>query len=340
LTLHELARLLKAMVDYAFAYPLIGTVDELLDAVAREQVLVLSEEHRGQVYGALSMVAQVETVRAVRPGEAVGAAVVITSLARCPYPLSAVLWEAWSSVHAAVRLEPAELVLMETGGLLVPDVRDKDLDGLSIAELFFLVAHDKLDGRALLTRPVLACAVAAGLLAELWLRGLITVDLDTHQVQAVADPAVRAAGISAPVRQALEVIEGGGSGTLGRWLAVLSDRGHLAVRRCLMENGVVVREERGRLQKKTYFVAGGEVIDSIFRVATRPLAVGRMPTGLCAVVIELAKATRLTIARRDQWMHVHHIEPGGTLAEVPDREGLDLLLAVTRAEVTELLSRP
>lgn len=339
LTLHQLARLLKAMADHAYAHPEICGVRELVEAVAREQEITLTDEHLGQVLGALSPAVSTWTVRVVHSSFELDRAIA-AGLDRGPDALSKVVARAWLSVISEARQQPPELVLMETGGLLVPDPRDKDLEGLSIAELFFLVAHDKLDGRALLAEPVLACAVAAALLAELLVRELITIDLASHHVSATAAPSREVAGISGPVRRALEVIEDGESATLGRWLTVLSAKGHLAVRRHLVETGTVVREERGRFQKKTYFVATGEVVDSIFRVATRPLAVGRMPTPLCAVVIELAKATRLTVARYGEWIHVHHIDPGATLAEVPGREQLELLLALTRAEVTELLSRP
>lgn len=340
LTLHQLARLLKAMTDHAYAHPEIGGVGQLLDAVARELELELTDEQVGQVYGALSLVVPSGTVYSAASSVELDRAISITGLDKGDDALSKAVFRAWSNVHAAARQEPAELVLMETGGLLVPDPRDKDLDGLSIADLVFLVAHDKLDGRALLAAPVLACAVAGALLAELLLRGLIRVDLASHLVAATAEDSATVPGITAPVRQALEEIQDGRSGTLGRWLTVLSAKGCPAVRRRLVETGVVVREERGRFGKKTYFVPTGEVVDSIFRVVTSPLHVKRMPTAPCAVVIELAKATRLTVARYGEWIHVHDIDPGGTLAGVPGREQLELLLALTRAEVTELLSRP
>lgn len=340
LTLHQLGRLLKTMSDHAYAHPEIGGVKALLDAVARKWDVELSEEHVGQVYGALSLVVPTGVIYSVESSSELDWAISITSLDHGPDTLSKAVFRAWRNVAAAAKQEPAELVLMETGGLLVPDPRDKDLDGLSIAELMFLVTHDKLDGRALLAQPVLGCGVAAALLAELVLRELICIDLTSHVVQARAEPSATVAGISAPVRQALEEIQDGEPAMLGRWLTALSTNGHLAVRRHLVKTGVVVREERGRWQKKTYFVPVGEVIDSIFRVVTRPLHVRRMPTAPCGVLVELAKVTGLTVARYGEWFYVHNIAPGATLAGVPGREQLDLLLAMTKAEVTDLLTRP
>jgi hypothetical protein len=342
LTLHELARLLKAMTDRAYANPQIGEVSRLLKTVARELDLELTSEQVGQVYDALSLVVPAGAVYGTEFSVELDRAIAVTSRDDARDALSKTMFRAWRNVHAAARQEPTELVLRETGGLLVPDPRDRDLDGLSIAELVFLVAHDKLDGRALLAQPVLACAVASALLAELLLRGLIRVDLVSHLVQtkanAKAEPS--ATGISAPVHEAFEEILVGRAVTLARWLTILSAKGCPAVCGRLLEAGVVVREERGRLIRKTYFVPTGEVVDSIFRVVTSPLHVGRMPTAPCAVVIELAKATRLTVARFGEWIHVHDIDPGGTLTDAPSREQLDLLLALTRAEVTALLSRP
>lgn len=340
LATHQLARFLKAMSDHAYAHPEIGGVRELLEAVAREWDVQLSDEHVRQVCGAVSLVVPTSVAHPVASGSELDQAIPFTSLDRGPDTLSKVIFRAWQNVIAAAKQEPAELVLMETGGLLVPDPRDKDLDRLSIADLLFLVAHDKLDGRALLAPSVLGCGVAAALLAELLLRELISVDLGSHVVQATVEPSTMVAGVPATVRQALEEIQDGQPAALGRWLTVLSARGHLAVRRHLVETGVVAREERGRLQKKTYFVPTGEVVDSIFRVVTRPLHVGRMPTAPCSVLIELAKATRLTVARHGEWLHVHSIAPGATLAGVPGRVQLELLLALTRAEVTDLLTRP
>jgi hypothetical protein len=340
LTLHELARLLKALADHGYAHPEIGKVKELLDALGREWDVEVTAEQVGQVYGALSLVLPSGTVFAADQGAELDRAIAITSVDRGPDTLSKAMFRAWQNVLAAAKQEPAELVLMETGGLLVPDPRDEDLDGLSIADLFFLVAHDKLDGRALLAAPVLGCGVAAALLAELLFRELICVDLASHQVAATAEPSKQMTRISPPVRQALEEIQDGRPDTLGAWLGVMTAKGHLAVRRHLAETGVVKREQRGRLQKKTYFVPTGEVVDSIFRVVTRPLHVRRMPTAPCAVLVELAKATRLTVARYGEWLHVHDIAPGATLEGVPGRERLDLLLALTRAEVIDLLTRP
>lgn len=340
LTLHQLARLLKAMADYAYVHPWIGGVAEVMDAVALEQAVDLTDAHRGQVSGAVSLVVPGGLARISITGESLNEAIGTVGLQCGPHMLYKLLISAWQNVVAEAKLEPAELVLMETGGLLVPDPRDKDLDGLSIPDLMFLVAHDRHDGRLLLAQPVLACGVASATLAELLLRELISVDLASHLVQATAEPSEAVAGISPPVRQALDEIQDGRSATLGRWLTALSAKGYLAVRRHLVKAAVVVCEERGRFQRKTYFVPTGEVIDSIFRVVTRPLHVGRMPTAPCGVLVELAKATRLTAARHGEWIHVHGIDLGGALVGAPGREQLDLLLALTRAEVTELLSRP
>ena len=340
LTLHQLARLMKTMADYAYAYPRIAELDALLSAVSLEQALFLTDEQRGQVFGAVSMVLPVVSVRATKPGEAMEPAVVVTGLGQSREPLSALLWNAWNVVHAAAKQEPAEMVLMETGGLLVPDPRDKDLDGLSVAELLFLVAHDQVDGRALLAGPVLAHGVAAGLLAELILRELITVDLATHLVRAEGELAHTVPGIAVPVRRALSEIQSGEPVALSEWLTALSSSGSTSVRVALLEACVVVREVRGRFSKKTCYRPTGEVIDSILRVATRPLAVGRDPTPPCAVLIELARATRLTVARYGEWIHVHGADPVNAFMGIRGREQLDLLLALTRAEVTEQLTRP
>lgn len=343
LTLHELARLLKSLTDYAYARPLIGKVDELLAAVEHEFGIALTDEHRGQVYGALSLVVPMSasTVKGLAMGSDLDRAISVTSLDRGPDTLGKAVFRAWQNVTTAARQEPAALWLPETGGLLVPDPRDTDLDGLSIAEMFFLVSHDKHDGRALLPGPVLACSVAAALLAELLLLELASLDLTTHRVRATGEPSQSVRGIPAPVRQALEVIQDGEQATLGCWLTELSSTGHRAVRRHLLEVGAVVREERrARFQKRTCYMPTGEVVDSIFRVATRPLAVGRMPAAPHAVLIELAKAAHLTVARYGDWVHVQHLDPGAALAEVPGRERLDLLLALTRAEITDLLTRP
>lgn len=317
LTLHQLARLLKAMTDYAYAHPEILAARQVLDAVVGEWGVELTPEHVSQIDAALER-----------------------SLPAGSEALSKALFRAWGDVMAAAKQEPAELVLIETGGLLVPDPRDKDLDGLAVAELFFLVAHDRFDGRALLAQPVLACGVAAALLAELLLRELICVDLDSHVVCAAGAASSTVPGIAAPLRLALDVIQAGKSDTLSRWLVELADTGRTAVRRNLLQAGVLVREVRGRLQKKTYFVPTSEVVDSIFRVVTRPLQVGRIPSPPCAVLVELAKATRLTAARHGEWFHVHSLAPGATLAEAAGREQLELLLALVRAEVTDLLTRP
>lgn len=341
LTLHQLARLLKAMADYAYAHTEISGVGQVMDAVALEEELVLTDEHRGQVYGAVGPVVPFGAVRGSVPGGGLEETVIATSLQLGPDTLYKLLISAWQDVAAAAKQEPAELVLMEAGGLLVPDPRDKDLDGLSIAELVFLVAHDKFDGRPLVAQPVLGCAVAAALLAELLLRALISVDLTTHEVRPTSEPSQAVPGIPAPVRTALGQIQDGGQpATLGRWLTGLSAPGQLAVGRKLTQDAVVVREERGRFHKKLCFVPTGEVVDSIFRVITRPLALGRMPTVPCALVIELARATGLTVARHSEWTQVRGIDLGGTLAGVPGREQLALLLALTKAEVTDLLSRP
>lgn len=187
---------------------------------------------------------------------------------------------------------------------------------------------------------MVACSVAAALLAELLLLGLVSVEVRSHRVIATDEPSQSVPQITGPVRQALEVIQDSHPVTLGSWLTRLSPKGHLAVRRSLLEAGAVTRTERGRFQKKTCYVPADEMVDSIFRVATRPLGVGRMPTAPHAVLIELAKTVHLTAARYGDWVYVHRVEPGATLTGVPGRERLDLLLALTRAEVTELLTRP
>lgn len=319
LTLHQLARLLKAMTDHAYAHPEASDVRRVLDAVADEQGIELSGEHIAQINGALHT----------------------TKPAGRPETLSKELFRAWGNVVAAAKQEPAELVLMETGGLLVPDPRDQDLDGLAVAELFFLVAHDRFDGRPLLPQPVLACGVSGALIAELMLRELISIDLASHLVHATGRAARTVPGIATVVRHALEATQSAPPATLGHWLTELADSGPMTVRRDLLQAGVLAREVRGRLKKKkTYFVPTGEVVDSIFRVVTRPLQVGRMPTPQCGVLLELAKATRLTITRHAEWFHAHSLAPGATLTEAPGRERVELLLALVRAEVTDLLTRP
>ena len=107
------------------------------------------------------------------------------------------------------------------------------------------------------------------------------------------------------------------------------------------ELGIVVREERGRVQKRTCFrPVAPEIVESVFRVATRPLAIRLRPPPPFAVLVELARSTRLTARRPGDWAYIHGLAPGGALSEIPDRERFELLLALTRAEVTERLSRP
>jgi hypothetical protein len=342
LALHQLAALLKAMADYAYKHPQIGAVDELLEAVIADQDVTVIAEHWEQVRCAVRDVMPTRTVRTWLSGPSLSLEQpTVIDIEYDADALHKVVFRAWANVVAEAKQQPPALVLMETGGLLVPDPRDKDLDGLGIAEMLVLVAHDRHDGRPLLAESVLACGVAAALLAELMLRDLIDFDLASHEVRVTAASASTETGVvSAPVLQTLELVRKGRPGRLGWWLRALSARGHLAVCRHLERNATVVRHQRGRFQKSTRFLPTGETIDSIFRVATRPLAVGRLPTAPCAVVIELAKATRLTAARHGEWTHVHHMDPGATFAQVPSRERLELLLALTRAEVTELLCRP
>jgi hypothetical protein len=254
--------------------------------------------------------------------------------------LGPAVFRAWQNMTVVARQEPAEMWVAETGGLLVPDPRNEDVVDLSIAEMLFLVAHDKVDGRALLAEPVLACSVAAGLLAELVLRGLITVDVATHEVVATAEASASVPGLSVPVRQALEVIQDSRPAAAGAWLRALSPKGCRAVRRHLTETRQITRVERGRLAKRVCYPPTGEVVDSILRVATRPLAVGRLPSAPYAVLVELARVIHLTGVRYGDWVYAHRTSPGAVLEQVPGRERIDLLLALTRAEVTDLLTRP
>lgn len=139
LALHELARLLKTMTDYAYAHPSIGTVGELVNSIEREFDIALSDEHRGQIYSALSLVAPMPsgTVQGPNIGPELDRAILATNLDRTPDTLGKAVFRAWRNVTAAARQEPAELWIPETGGLLMPDPRDADLDGLSIAATSF-----------------------------------------------------------------------------------------------------------------------------------------------------------------------------------------------------------
>jgi hypothetical protein len=339
LTLDQLAKLLKVLADHSYAYPQVTRVSALLDEASSNHGVALTQEQCDQAYDAIR---KALAPRALRDGD-VRTAVercVATALRRDPRGLYGLLMQAWQLVLADSREEPVESSLVvERDGLLIPDPRDKDLDGLAIAELFFLVAHDRFDGRLLLGGRALACGVAAALLAELVLCGALSIDLASHQVQAMP-AASGTAALPALARQALEEIQHGSPLTLSQGLAALSAKGHLAVRRQLVQRGTVVLAERGRFQKRTHILPVGETVDSIFRVATRPLAVGRLPTVPYALVIELAKATRLAVARHSEWIHVHHIDPGCTLIGAPGQAQLSLLLSCARAEVTEMLSRP
>ena len=339
---HELARLLKLLVDHAYENPLIARVDDLVAAVARKYLLVLTDEHRDQIYGALSLVVPMPAGTTQGPdiGARLDLAIAIADVNRTSDVLGKAVFRAWQIITAAARQEPAEIWVAETGGLLKPDPRNEDLVDLSIAEAFFLVAHDKVDGRALLAEPVLACSIAAALLAELLLRDLIALDLATHRVQATDEPSESAHGLSAPMRQAFEVIQDGAPGTVESWLGALVPKGHLAVRSHLVKIGRVTRVEQGRFPKRVCYPPTGEIVDSVFRVATRPLAVERMPGPPYAVLVELAKAVHLTGVRYGDWVYAHHTDPGAALAEVPGRERFDLLLALTKAEVIDLLARP
>ncbi len=338
---YELARLLKLMVDHAYQDPQVVGVDALVGAVARKFDLSLTEEHWGQVYGAVSLVVPQlgGTVSATVTGSGLDQAIRISDVNRTPDTLGKVIFQAWQNISVATRQEPAAMWLPETGGLLVSDPRDEDVVDLSIAEMFHLVAHDKNAGHALLAEPVLACGIAAALLAELLLLGLVELDVETHDVKATGQPSASVLGISGPVRQALEVIQDGGPDTLGSWLNALSPKGYRAVRRHLVQAGRATRVE-GRFTKRVRYPPASELVDSILRVATRPLAAGRMPGAPYAVLVELAKVARLTQLRYGDWVYVHRIDPGASLELVPGRERFDLLLALTRAEVTDLLTRP
>jgi Golgi phosphoprotein 3 (GPP34) len=340
LTLDQLAKLLKALVDHSYKYPQITQVKELLTEAAGDHGVVLTEEQREQVYGALYTAMPTGAVRSGDEWAAVQAHVV-TSLGRDPRALYELLMQAWQLVIAREKEQPAESALVEErDGLLVPDPRDKDLDGLGIADVFFLVTHDPHDGRPLLAAPVLACGTAAALLAELLVHDLVSLDLGTHEVKA-AEALVGVPELSATARQALEVIQDGGSATLGHWLSALAANGHRAVQTHLRQEGIVTREERGRFQKKACFVpVDPQIVDSIFRAATFRLRVGRWPDAPYAVLIELARVTGLTANRYSSWWEVHRIDPGGALVEVPGRERIDLLFALTKAAITELLSSP
>lgn len=339
---HELARLLKLMVDHAYESPWIEGVDGLVEAVARKFDLALTEEHYDQIHGALCLVVPMPTgtVPDVVSGAVLDRAIRVSNVNRTTDALGRAVFQAWQNLKVAVRQEPAEMWVAQTGGLLLPDPRNEDVVDLSIAEMFHLVAHDKNDGRALLAEPVLACGIAAALVAELLLRGLVELDAATHAVRACEEPAASVLGISGPVRRALEVAQGGEHSTLGSWLSALSTTGYLAVRSHLVRAGRASRVERGRFTKRVCYPPAGEVVDSIFRVATRPLAAGRTPGAPYAVLVELAKALHLPQLRYGDWVHVHRTDPGASLALVPGRERFDLLLALTRAEVTDLLTRP
>lgn len=340
LTLDQLAKLLKALVDHSYKYPQITHVKELLTEAAGDHGVVLTEEQREQVYGALYMAMPVGTARRGDERAAVQSHVV-TSLGRDPRALYELLMQAWQLVVAREKERPIEPTLVEErDGLLIPDPRDKDLDGLGVADAFFLVAHDPHDGRPLLAAAVLACGTAAALLAELMAYDLVSLDLHTHEVKA-GEALADVPELSATARQALEVIQDSGRATLGDRLSALAADGHRAVQTYLRQEGIVTREERGRFQKKVCFVpANPQIVESIFWAATFPLRVGRRPGAPYAVLIELARVTGLTTNRYSAWWEIHRIEPGSALVEVPGRERIDLLLALTKAAITELLSSP
>ena len=71
LSSHELPRLLKLMVDHAYENPQVIWVDDLIGAVAGKFGLALTEEHRGQVYSAVSLV--VSMPKGAVPDAVVGA---------------------------------------------------------------------------------------------------------------------------------------------------------------------------------------------------------------------------------------------------------------------------
>jgi hypothetical protein len=188
---------------------------------------------------------------------------------------------------------------------------------------------------------VLACGTAAALLAELLLHNLVTIDLTSHQVSAAFGDVAGVAALSATARQAFEEIQDGDRVTLGHWLSTLAVNGYRAVQTHLKHVGIVRREERGRWRKTVCFTpADPGIVDSVFRIATLRLQFGRQPEAPYAVLIELARVTGLTVNRYGDWWRVHHIDPGGALVEVPGRERFDLLLALTKAAITELLSSP
>jgi hypothetical protein len=337
----QLAKLLKALADHTYRYPQTTDVSELLHEATSEQGVIVSIEQCAQIYEALYTAMPAGTVRSGDHLAAVQSYVTV-SLVEDPRALYDLLMSAWKQAVTEANEQPfVPMLVEEQDGLLVPDPRDKDLQGLGIAEMFFLAAHDRFDGRPLLAEPVVECGVAGALLADLMCRGLIALDLASHQVHPTAVSGV-VAGISAPTRQALEEIQDGEPAALGSWLTALSINGYRAVRRHLTkELRIVDREERGRLQKRTCFrPVDPEIVESVFRVATRPLAVKLRPPPPFALLIELARATRLNARRPGAWAYLHGLAPGGALSEIPDREPFDLLLALARAEVTERLSRP
>ena len=344
LTPDQLAKLLKALADHTYRYPQRADVSELLREAAGEQGVIVSVEQQAQIYVALYTAMPAGSPRSSDHGAAVQV-FVNTSLEEDPRALYNLLMTAWKRAISEANEQPFVSILTEEqDGLFVPDPRDKDLEGLGIAEMFFLTAHDRFDGRPLLAESVVACGVASALLADLMCRDLIALNRMTHQVFTMGGLSGTLAEESVPVRQALEEIQNGELATLGSLLTTLPTKTFRALRRHLTKDlGIVVREERGRIQKQPCFrPVNPEIVESIFRIATRPLAVDHRPPERFAVLIELARATRLTARRPGEWAYTQDLAPGGALSEIeiPGRELLELLLALTRAEVTELLSRP
>ena len=221
----QLAKLLKALADHTYRYPQTTDVSELLHEATSEQGVIVSIEQSAQIYEALYTAMPAGTVRSGDHPAAVQS-YVAASLVEDPHALYNLLMSAWTQAVTEANEQPfVPMLAEEQDGLLVPDPRDKDLAGLGIAEMFFLAAHDRFDGRPLLAEPVVACGVAGALLADLMCRDLIALDLASHQVRLVDVASGVVAGISAPTRQALEEIQDGEPAALGSWLTALSTNG-------------------------------------------------------------------------------------------------------------------
>ena len=174
---HDLAALLKVLVDLEYKHPT-NSYERLFENAHDLQRIFVTDEQKEQVKAAVAAVPPDALRRAGQPSlDGATDAYTITTAGRARVPLGEMLYHAWVQVHGSADDERIVVLAEEPDGLLVPDPRDKDLDGLGIAEVFFLVAHDRHDGRPRLAPMVLACGTAAALLAELLLHNLLTIDL-------------------------------------------------------------------------------------------------------------------------------------------------------------------